>query len=251
MQPSLSNPVKKNTASIKILSQDWKAALGAAFQLFPVALAFTLSSICILFLVNNHPTSPLKGDSYDLSRDPPKSNSASVSSDQKGGVHTEISSVFTKEVQFWEEEILSWAETYDLDPNLVAVVMQIESCGHPDIQSKSGAKGLFQVMPFHFSSDENPFTPDTNAKRGLSYLSGALSLAQFDTSLALAGYNAGHSVIGWDPSTWPDETRRYVYWGSGILTDIAKGNSRSLRLEEWLEAGGDSLCRSSSNALGL
>jgi soluble lytic murein transglycosylase-like protein len=162
-----------------------------------------------------------------------------------------ISSVFTREVKYWEEEIITWAKTYELDPNLIAVVMQIESCGHPNIRSQVGANGLFQVMPFHFSPKENPVNPETNAKRGLTYLARSLELADANTSLALAGYNGGHSVITLDPDSWFAETRRYVYWGSGILSDISDGQSQSPRLTEWLNAGGESLCNRSAEDLGL
>ena len=78
-----------------------------------------------------------------------------------------ISPLFTPEVQAWESEILAWSEKYRLDPNLVATVMQIESCGYQMAESRAGAKGLFQVMPYHFQDGENPYHPSTNAKRGL------------------------------------------------------------------------------------
>ncbi|NIM05603.1 MAG: transglycosylase SLT domain-containing protein, partial [Armatimonadetes bacterium] len=93
-----------------------------------------------------------------------------------------------------------------LDPNLVAVVMQVESCGHPKVRSAAGAQGLFQVMPFHFSRDEDPLNPETNAARGLAYLAASLRIAQDDPSNALAGYNGGHGIIGKEPREWPPET---------------------------------------------
>ena len=61
-----------------------------------------------------------------------------------------LSPIFTPEVRFWESHLIQWANTASLDPNLAAVVMQIESCGDPRALSRAGAKGLFQVMPFHF-----------------------------------------------------------------------------------------------------
>jgi soluble lytic murein transglycosylase-like protein len=231
--------------------KDRKVALGAAFQWSPVALAFLLSSICLAFLVNFQPVSATSTKSQD------PSTALSSQMDSVAAIHPSesqwgsLSPVFTKEVLFWEEEILEWANTYHLDPNLVAVVMQIESCGHPEIESSSGAKGLFQVMPFHFTKDEDPFNPDTNAYRGLSYLSKSLSLASNDPTLALAGYNGGHGVISLEPSIWFDETKRYVYWGSGILADINVGATQSPILKEWMLAGGESLCNRSSIELGL
>src|SRR5919197_1910450 len=79
-----------------------------------------------------------------------------------------LSPIFTKEVQHWGNDIVRWAKTSSMDPNLVATIMQIESCGDPRATSRSGAMGLFQVMPFHFHFGENPYDPETNALRGLN-----------------------------------------------------------------------------------
>ena len=56
-----------------------------------------------------------------------------------------ISGVFAPGVRHWSTQIRKWAKEYDLPPNLVATVMQIESCGNPLAQSPDGAAGLFQV----------------------------------------------------------------------------------------------------------
>lgn len=152
-----------------------------------------------------------------------------------------LAPLFTPEVQRWSAQILAWAQAYDLDPNLIATVMQIESCGDPLALSSSGAMGLFQVMPFHFGAREDPWDPETNARAGLSYLAEALRKANGDVAQALAGYNGGHTVIG-RPERWAAETRRYVYWGVGIYEDARRGAAQSARLQEWLEAGGRSLC---------
>lgn len=150
--------------------------------------------------------------------------------------------IFTPEVQHWGERISGWAATYALDPNLIATVMQIESCGNPQAVSGSGAQGLFQVMPFHFAAGEAMLDPETNARRGLTYLAEGLALAGDKPGLALAGYNGGHSLIGKFWSEWPAETQRYYYWGSGIYADVKAGGSTSPTLDEWLAAGGAGLC---------
>ncbi len=152
-----------------------------------------------------------------------------------------LAPLFTPEVQRWSAQILAWAQAYQLDPNLIATVMQIESCGDPLARSSSGAVGLFQVMPFHFGAREDPWDLETNARAGLSYLAEALRKANGDVAQALAGYNGGHTVIG-RPERWTAETRRYVYWGIGIYEDARQGAAQSARLQEWLEAGGRSLC---------
>lgn len=162
-----------------------------------------------------------------------------------------LSPIFTPEVQHWADEIRLWAAPLNLDPNLVATVMQIESCGGPSAVSSSNAQGLFQVMPFHFAPGEAMQDPTTNAARGLAYLALGLTRANGDAGLALAGYNGGHSQIGKDSALWPNETKRYWYWGTGIYEDATKGLNTSARLEEWLNAGGASLCAKAAQQLGL
>jgi soluble lytic murein transglycosylase-like protein len=157
-----------------------------------------------------------------------------------------LSSLFTPEVLRWSDHLLTWAQAAGLDPNLAAIVMQIESCGDPLARSTAGASGLFQVMPFHFHVGEDPFNPQTNAARGLAYLAGALRRAQGDVDRALAGYNGGHSLISRPVTSWPAETLRYVYWGTGIWDDHTQGRNSSPRLSEWLQAGGARLCQQAS-----
>jgi soluble lytic murein transglycosylase-like protein len=110
--------------------------------------------------------------------------------------------------------------------------------------------GLFQVMPYHFSAHEAPYQPNTNAKRGMAYLSKALSTYQ-DVRLAFAGYNGGIGTAAKHESAWPRETVRYVYWGTGIYKDANDFKKNSPRLNEWLSSGGASLCRQAEERLGI
>ena len=162
-----------------------------------------------------------------------------------------ISPIFTREIQHWAGSIVRWANASSLDPNLVAVVMQIESCGDPRALSSAGAMGLFQVMPFHFQSTDNPYSPDTNALRGLNYLSNSLTTARGNVRLALAGYNGGIGVITRGEWTWASETLRYVYYGAPIYEDARAGATTSPILEEWYQKYGAGLCRQASNRLGI
>jgi len=153
-----------------------------------------------------------------------------------------LSAVFTSEVQYWEPLIKAWAVVYQVDPNLIATVIQIESCGDPKVSSVAGAQGLFQVMPFHFEQGEDMLDVQTNAQRGMNYLIGGLDRSDGHAGLALAGYNGGHGVIdrGW--AGWATETRRYYYWGSRIYAEAIAGMTSSPTLQEWLEVGGQALC---------
>ena len=164
--------------------------------------------------------------------------------------NSSLAPFFAPSVLYWEREILRWAGEADLDPNLVATVMQIESCGDPRAISRAGAMGLFQVMPYHFSENEAPYDPDTNAKRGMAYLRNALDRYN-DPRLAMAGYNGGIGTAAKPENAWPNETIRYAYWGTGIYQDAASRSEFSPRLEEWLSAGGASLCRQAEERLGI
>ncbi len=162
-----------------------------------------------------------------------------------------LAPVFTPEVRYWAGDILRWSQEFDLDPNLIAVVMQIESCGDPTAVSAAGARGLFQVMPYHFAAGEDPLDPETNARRGLTYLAQALDRAGGRVDRALAGYNGGHGVIAWPAEAWPEETRRYVSWGVGILREIELREGEGSGLAAWLAAGGSRLCTQTAANLEL
>jgi soluble lytic murein transglycosylase-like protein len=164
---------------------------------------------------------------------------------------TSLSPIFTREVQHWSSDIIRWANASSLDPNLVAVVMQIESCGDPRATSSAGAMGLFQVMPFHFYFGENPYNPETNALRGLDYLSRSLQTSQGNARLALAGYNGGIGVIARGEWTWSAQTKRYVQYGAPMYEDARAGLSQSAHVDEWYVKYGASLCAQAARRLGL
>jgi len=145
-------------------------------------------------------------------------------------------------VQYWEPMIRAWALIYQVDPNVIATVIQIESCGDPTVSSSAGAQGLFQVMPFHFAPGEDMLDVQTNAQRGMNYLSEGLQIADGHVGLALAGYNGGHGVINRGWATWHAETKRYYEWGSRIYAEATSGAPVSSALQDWLNAGGQSLC---------
>lgn len=161
-----------------------------------------------------------------------------------------IAPLFTPEIHRWAGDIDRWASAADLDPNLVATVMQIESCGHPTISSSAGAQGLFQVMPFHFSAGEDMLDTETNARRGVDFLKWCMNYTGGDPDRALACYNGGPGVLNREPGAWPAETQRYLRWGSGIYADARAGAARSSTLDQWLAAGGGTLCQWAASAQG-
>jgi soluble lytic murein transglycosylase-like protein len=153
-----------------------------------------------------------------------------------------IAALFTPEIQRWAPQIVEWSEAQQLDHNLVATVMQIESCGDPHALSHAGAMGLFQVMPYHFEAGEDPYAAQTNAQRGLGYLSQSLAAFSGDVEMAMAGFNGGINGASRPQAQWAQETRDYIYWGANIYADAIAGKVSSVVLGEWLNAGGASLC---------
>ncbi len=161
-----------------------------------------------------------------------------------------LSPIFMPTVHHWEWLIVQAADERGLDPDMLATIMQIESCGDPQAQSWAGAMGLFQVMPFHFTADEDMLDPLTNAKRGANYFAERMVQTGNNPYLSFAGYNGGHvaAASGWD--NWAAETRRYYTWGKGIYDEAKAGTGVSLTLQEWLAAGGNSLCNQAATRLG-
>lgn len=155
---------------------------------------------------------------------------------------SELAEFFAPSVRHWAGEIKAWASRYEVDRDLLATVMQIESCGHPSVVSVAGARGLFQVMPFHFSEGEDMLDPDTNARRGATYLNYCHRAADAVVGLTLACYNGGPAVLSQQRENWPQETQKYHRWGVGIYSDASSGKQRSETLDKWLDAGGSRLC---------
>ncbi len=175
----------------------------------------------------------------------------SLSAEQPIAENSGLASFFTPEVLHWSPLIKAWGLAYRVDPNLVATVIQIESCGDPNAISTSGAQGLFQVMPFHFTAGETMRDVSTNGRRGMEYLAQVLQAASGDAGLALAGYNGGQSVISKGWVSWSAETRRYYQWGVGIYNDAVAARTASPTLQAWLQAGGQHLCQSAEAAESL
>jgi hypothetical protein len=88
----------------------------------------------------------------------------------------------------WQDEILTAAERYKLDPNLIAALMNTESKGDPEAVSQANAVGLLQVI-------DGPRDPQDNVLVGTKMLAESLRLFDEDLELALAAYNAGSRSV--------------------------------------------------------
>lgn len=175
--------------------------------------------------------------------------SSAPRSDSLSDLQSHLAPLFSPTVQRWAPLIHEAARGSGLPAALIATVIQIESCGDPAAVSSAGALGLMQVMPYHFTVDQDPLDPPVNLAVGVGYLRRAFELARGDVATTLAGYNGGHGQISRPHSSWPAETQRYVLWGSGIYADAARAAATSPTFDRWLAAGGESLCRQAGTRL--
>ena len=105
------------------------------------------------------------------------------------------------------------AERYGLDPELVLVVVAVESNFEPRAVSKKGAQGLMQLMPATAGDlgVADALDPATNLDGGARYLQALLRLYKGDLRKALAAYNAGPGAVARHGGVPPyRETQEYV-----------------------------------------
>ena len=96
------------------------------------------------------------------------------------------------DVRRWQASITHYASQYQIDPNLIAAVMTMESGGNPNAVSRSGAIGLMQIMPFHSCAT---FDPDGNISCGVFILATYYHRAGDDWRTGLAYYNCGERGV--------------------------------------------------------
>ena len=104
-----------------------------------------------------------------------------------------LSPVWPTEIQRWESLILPPANQYQIDPNLVAAVMVVESGGQPNVVSRSGARGLLQIVPLH--GDCSTFDPQKNIQCGIHLLVHYYEVGNKDWRTGLAMYNCGPTGV--------------------------------------------------------
>jgi hypothetical protein len=89
--------------------------------------------------------------------------------------------------------IIQTASHYQIDPALIKAIIMAESGYNTKAVSKSGAKGLMQLMPETAQSlgVEDIFNPHQNITGGVQYFKQMVNRFNGDVKLALAAYNAG------------------------------------------------------------
>lgn len=102
---------------------------------------------------------------------------------------------------------------HNIDEDLLASVVRAESGGQVRAVSRTGAKGLMQLMPgtANAMGVDDAFKPDQNIAGGTAYLDALLVRYHDNVALALAAYNAGPGAVDKYHGVPPyRETREYV-----------------------------------------
>lgn len=111
-------------------------------------------------------------------------------------------------------ELLSRAgAAHHIDADLLASLVHAESGGHNHAVSRTGARGLMQLMPGTANAlgVEDAFVPEQNVEGGTRYLDSLLTRYHDNIALALAAYNAGPAAVDRFRGIPPfRETRAYV-----------------------------------------
>ncbi|MDZ7840433.1 MAG: lytic transglycosylase domain-containing protein [Gammaproteobacteria bacterium] len=116
------------------------------------------------------------------------------------------------------------ARRHDMDPALVKAIVQAESAFDPNAVSRSGARGLMQVLPETASrfSIANLSDPHQNLKAGVLYLKHLIELFDGNVTMAVAAYKAGPNRVRRYRGVPPySETRNYLTKVMGLRTAYA------------------------------
>ncbi len=133
-----------------------------------------------------------------------------------------------KRAAAYQNLINKYAARHEVKPALVRAVMRVESCFDPRAVSRSGARGLMQLMPetATFLGVEDSFDASQNVEAGVRYLKMLLERFNQNTKLALAAYNAGPTAVTDHKGIPPfPETQTYV---KRVLADYRTNLKREL-----------------------
>jgi soluble lytic murein transglycosylase-like protein len=171
-------------------------------------------------------------------------------------------------VSYWKDELERLGAVHGVAPDLLAIIVLVESGGNPQARSTTGAVGLMQIVPGtgrHIAAerqstghtDEKLYQPRYNLDFGAWYLTRQLQSFAVDdearsVDLAAAAYNGGPTRLArhlQGDATLSGQTERYVRWVGGMWRERREPSSATY--QAWLDAGGSRLVARAAHTLGL
>ena len=119
------------------------------------------------------------------------------------------------------------ATRYGISEDLIAAVIEAESEFNPRAVSRTGARGLMQLMPETAAmlGVSDPFDPRENIEGGVRHLCSLMDRFNGNLPLVLAAYNAGERAVISHGGIPPyRETRQYV---NRILRRLARDEAKT------------------------
>jgi hypothetical protein len=157
---------------------------------------------------------------------------------------------FAPPIQQWSADIQRWAQTYGVDADFMAVVMQLETCGNPNHLGSEGRMGLFAVPGDRFQPNESFINPEDNARRAAELIIQCYAMTNNDPGQAYACYRSNTDTTQADFGQWGEAMQRSFLWGIGLYGDTQSGAQVSPALNDWLvNGGGFDVCNQAQAAL--
>lgn len=162
-------------------------------------------------------------------------------------------------VRHYEKTITEMGKRYNIDPNLIAIIVTMESGGYSRAESAAGAKGLMQVTDLTAGDIASKFLkeprktydlmdPRTNIEFGTAYL--AYLRDEFGNAkqgpawtatveLVAAGYNGGPGTANaLEKGEGLRDTQPVIYSRDAFNMWRERNSQKSPTFERWIERGG-------------
>ena len=156
----------------------------------------------------NVDTETLFEDEISSSKPPNNRNKTRINK-LVGYIKTQNPKLNENEIRYILNTVWKYSEKYDFNPYIALAVMNVESHFNHSTVSRSGARGLMQLMPFNFKEFGVDNSIEGNIKGGIAHLKRDLDNTNSMTK-TLVCYNAGCSRLV--NNSWRNikETREYI-----------------------------------------
>lgn len=155
-----------------------------------------------------------------------------------------IAPFFTPTVQYWSDNLDSWTSNSAVTPDMLAIVMQLQSCGNPNYETG----GLFGVPSVDLANQ--PFNDiEANAQLAVARLEAGLKATDDDFGLALAYYVDGDTALSSDFTQWSQSARDLFIIGRNLYNQAQNDMNNSVDINAWVGQAGAGVCSQAQIAL--